>query len=197
MLKEIDFMTIEEMEKRSLWPISWIAGVGLPSLFESHFGTKKLVGAEIGVCRGETSYTLLEKTNIKKLYLIDAWAAYDDWIGHISQDTMDRFKDITVRNLSKFDSKKYEIITSDSLKAAPKIKDNTLDFVFIDADHSYDGVYKDITSFYSKVKVNGIVSGHDFNMGSVNQAVKDYIESNKLEVELSTLENDVWYWIKK
>lgn len=197
MLKEIDFMTINQMKDKGLWPIGWIAGKGLPEFFKNHFGVKKLVGAEIGVCRGETSFTLLEQCNIKKIYLVDSWAAYDDWIGHISQETVDKFKNITIENLSQFDSKKYEIIVSNSVDAAPKIKNNTLDFVFIDADHSYDAVYNDIVSFYDKVKVNGIISGHDFNMGSVNQAVKDYIQKNNLDVELSTLENDVWYWIKK
>lgn len=48
-------------------------------------------------------------------------------------------------------------------EAAASYADHYFDFVFIDADHSYDAVMKDITNWRSKVKPGGILAGHDFD----------------------------------
>ena len=42
------------------------------------------------------------------------------------------------------------------------IPDNTLDFCYIDADHSYDSVKNDLDIWLPKIKINGIICGHDY-----------------------------------
>jgi predicted O-methyltransferase YrrM len=49
-----------------------------------------------------------------------------------------------------------------SEQAAHAMPDNTLDFCYIDADHSYDGVKKDLNIWLPKVKSGGIICGHDY-----------------------------------
>lgn len=57
---------------------------------------------------------------------------------------------------------KIQTIKSCSWEAATQFDDNSLDFVFVDADHQYESVKKDIIAWYPKLKVGGIIAGHDY-----------------------------------
>jgi predicted O-methyltransferase YrrM len=54
------------------------------------------------------------------------------------------------------------VIKANSWEAADLYEDESVDFVFIDADHSYDSVVKDLTAWFPKVKNGGILAGHDY-----------------------------------
>lgn len=58
---------------------------------------------------------------------------------------------------------KYEVIRSASWDAAVNFPDASIDFVFVDADHVYESVKKDILAWLPKVKPGGIIAGHDYN----------------------------------
>jgi predicted O-methyltransferase YrrM len=70
----------------------------------------------------------------------------------------------------------------------------SIDVLFIDGDHSYDAVKKDIELWYPKVKPGGIISGHDFgdHAPGVKQAVKELIPGYKLFDDSSS----VWFYKK-
>lgn len=51
---------------------------------------------------------------------------------------------------------------------------NSIDFLFIDADHSYEGVMEDIKFWYPKVITGGVISGHDYDWTGVKQAVDEF-----------------------
>jgi len=52
----------------------------------------------------------------------------------------------------------------DSVSAARYIADGSLDLVYIDADHLYDGVKHDIICWLPKVRIGGIICGHDYDL---------------------------------
>lgn len=52
-----------------------------------------------------------------------------------------------------------------SHKAASRFEDHSVDFVFLDADHEYQQVKRDITEWLPKVRVGGIIAGHDYHDG--------------------------------
>jgi hypothetical protein len=58
---------------------------------------------------------------------------------------------------------RLEVLYGDSVKMAEKVKDASLDFVFIDADHRYESVMADLKAWVPKVKEDGTISGHDYN----------------------------------
>src|SRR6266496_4362330 len=63
--------------------------------------------------------------------------------------------------------------------------DNSLDFVFIDGNHSYDYVLEDITEWTKKVKPGGIIAGHDYKLDAINkygviEAVNKYVKDNHI-----------------
>ena len=83
------------------------------------------------------------------------------------------------------------IMRSFTVEAAASFEDDSLDFVFIDADHSYEGVKQDIKHWLPKVKKGGLVSGHDLHMLEVRQAVMQF------NMNFQEGPDNVWYWIKE
>jgi predicted O-methyltransferase YrrM len=44
-----------------------------------------------------------------------------------------------------------------------KFEDNSIDFIYIDGDHSYNAVKQDLEMYLPKLKDNGIIGGHDYS----------------------------------
>jgi len=116
-------------------------------------------GAEIGVALGEFSETLLKGIPGLKLYSIDPWAPYPLLNNFRKQKDQDRAYSETVKRLSPYNCK---IIKKYSMDATRDFPDNSLDFVFIDGDHRFEFVTNDIAEWSRKVRLGGVISGHDF-----------------------------------
>ncbi len=72
--------------------------------------------------------------------------------------------------------KNYNNITKIKLtseEAADQFEDDSLDMVYIDADHSYQEAIADCRAWYPKVKPGGIFAGHDFQTPQVRKAVRE------------------------
>lgn len=68
-----------------------------------------------------------------------------------------------------------QLIESESHAAAEQFENESLDFVFIDADHGYEAVRRDIAAWLPKVKCGGVLAGHDHseNFPGVIRAVTE------------------------
>lgn len=65
-------------------------------------------------------------------------------------------------------------IRNDSVEASKLYEDASIDFIFIDGDHSYEGVKRDINAWLPKMKPNSILSGHDYAWAAeIRKAVDD------------------------
>lgn len=157
-------------------------------------GKKKLVGVEIGVFFGENSKSLLNNLDIKTLYLIDP---YDEGLVGIEEKTAPAYiKEGAKRLLGSGDKVRW--IGKTSAEAAADIP-NKLDFVYIDGDHTYEGVAKDLSLYWPKVKKNGILAGHDFDNKHVAQAVNDYFDKQGDYTIFTALDDigTVEFWVYK
>lgn len=155
------------------------------------FDGRLVKGAEIGVERGRNAESILKELNIEKIYLIDIWDNYEE-IDHILLNTYENYKHV----LRKFENDKRTIIIKGYSKNAMNyIEKDSLDFVYIDANHSYKYVYQDIENWLTRIKKGGIIAGHDVfdKCGDVLNAVKDYCFKNKIYFYV---ENPDWYFIK-
>lgn len=116
------------------------------------------VGAEIGVYKGEFSEKF-GKAGLK-LYAIDPWRIYKDYGNPRGQARLDFQYEHTKRVLAPF--KNVTIMRKASMEAVEGFDNESLDFVYIDANHEFRYIAEDLYEWTKKVKKGGIVSGHDY-----------------------------------
>jgi hypothetical protein len=164
-------------------------------------GAKHPRGAEVGVFAGEMSAALLASNPILHLDMVDSWegfgAAYEgdsgDWHAGLSQSAQDGFYDAALQRTA-FAADRRTVLRQRSTEAARNRQE--YDFVFLDADHSYEGVSSDIVAWAPKIKPGGWLGGHDyentdFPKFGVTQAVNEYVASTGLKLELG--DNYTWF----
>ena len=66
--------------------------------------------------------------------------------------------------------------------AADRWADNSIDYVMIDADHSYDAVLRDIRAWWPKIRAGGLLTGDDLrgSFPGVRQAITEFCQVNDL-----------------
>ena len=153
-------------------------------------------GAEIGVSYGHYSEVLCLNILSLKLLCVDSWPP----------PRRDGVKRRAVRRLSRFNA---VIIHKTSMDAVKDIPDESLDFVYIDADHRYRFIAEDIREWTKKVGKGGIVSGHDYlisHLCEVKRAVDEYVKEHDIDLKVIDWDMDNpnrkerfpgWYFFKK
>jgi hypothetical protein len=131
------------------------------------------VGAEIGVDKGGFTERILSRSKIEKYYCIDTWQ--DCFGSGFKKDYFD--KDGSVRfNQANETLKDYKdrivMMRMNSMEAAKQIPDNSLDFIYIDGDHSLEMIF-DIYAYMPKLKMGGTLAGHDYKDGR-NSGISDH-----------------------
>lgn len=165
-------------------------GFGLVDLLKDK---EEVVGIEIGCDEAVTTDYLLEKLPNLKLYTIDPYSEYYDWNGTRVEERTHIFEQAKNR-LAKY-GERVIMVKQPSSEVFHMFEDGSLDFVFVDGIHTYEGVITDCRNYYSKVKEGGIFSGHDYTMiPDVNRAVTEF--SLEVAKPVRTTEVDVWYWYK-
>lgn len=149
------------------------------------------LGVEVGVFWGETYFYLLDRFPNLKLIGIDLWEEItwgdktdEGYRDYADFPLTDYYREIVKR------AKKYKgraiIRREDSVDSSKKVTDNSLDFVFIDGDHTYEGVKRDIEAWKPKIRKGGWLIGHDIHMAGVKKAINILIRDYK------ELDNFVW-----
>lgn len=144
--------------RRTLMPIE-IPNLGRDNLATLFAELDFKSGAEIGVETGIYSEILLKNNPKLKLYSIDPWKAYAGFRDHTVQDKLDSLYKEAKTRLAPYNCK---IIRKFSMDAVKDFANNSLDFVYIDANHSFLNIASDIVEWSKKVRLGGIISGHDF-----------------------------------
>lgn len=153
------------------------------------------VGAEIGVCRGVNAANLFLATRPIKLHLVDIWARdkiteiyhpidlhYNDW----EQDVRLLFE-------AEIQSGEVEIHRKTGIAFLNSCQDASLDWIYIDGDHSYENLSRELRLAVSKVKAGGIIAGHDFVVhkgwkSGVVRAVMNEIQRGTMVMKMITNE---------
>ncbi len=138
------------------------------------------IGIEIGVFWGEFSEHLLKNTNIITLYGLDIYRN----VGEIER-------------ITKQYSGRFVFIDGRSPEYSKKFEDNFFDFIYIDAQHTYEAVKTDLESWYPKLKKNGLLFGDDYLLAhdhteskfGVVEAVNEFCENKNIEFFVTGLES--------
>jgi hypothetical protein len=132
------------------------------------------IGVELGVAAGRHSEYILRNTKIEKLWSIDRWqhvVGYDDPM-NLPQKDHDELYEYVCKKLSFF-GERCTVLRSDTTTASNLFQDQTLDFVYVDADHSYEGCKRDLLAWIPKIKFGGFITGHDLNWPTVYRAISE------------------------
>jgi hypothetical protein len=116
------------------------------------------VGAEIGVAEGEHAEILCKENPDLKLYCIDAWQHYHGYTDYLSAK-LAAFHDKAIARLASYNC---ELIQKFSADAVKDFADASLDFVYIDGAHDFLNVATDLCLWTPKVRLGGVVYGHDW-----------------------------------
>jgi predicted O-methyltransferase YrrM len=150
---------------------------------------------EIGVWKGKSAafmaVELYNQGKTIKFDCIDTWEGSEEHLDPNSgffEPGLVEDKDFLYKHfLENIEPVKHIInpIRKASLDAVSLYKDNSLDFIFIDAAHDYENVLNDIKSWYPKVKLGtGVIAGHDYSWGpEVKKAVHDFFDPLGLQVQ--------------
>lgn len=155
---------------------------------------------EVGVQAGDFASCILKKTHPRKLYLIDCWDHQDP---DIYRDPDANVSNVEQERLYQYVLKKFEsepavaVIRQYSKNAAQRFANESIDWIFIDANHGYDAIKEDIQLWWPKVKKGGFLSGHDYNVYpgfGIVQAVNEFLKEQNLYFSILTTKDvfDSW-----
>lgn len=120
-------------------------------------------GVEVGVLDGYTSDILLQKFDDLQMWMVDRWQPFGGPSGldFLDATSFERLRRMALWWTSHAENRRYEF-RHESTVAAAHFPDASVDFVFIDADHSYEAVRNDIQAWWGKVRSGGYLCGHDY-----------------------------------
>lgn len=118
--------------------------------------------AEIGCAFGGNAKAILRQWKGAKLYMVDPWVAQPTEVYRERTDGVDfdAYYESCLQ-LAREDAR-VQLVRMYSVEAAKQFADGQLDFVYIDANHSYEAVRDDMAAWFPKVKSGGVFAGHDY-----------------------------------
>src|SRR5579885_2017982 len=121
---------------------------------------------EIGAWKGRsTAFLAVEAINSNKNIKLDV---VDNWVGGNGEENDEDIKnganpyEIFMKNMEPVKDFIHPLKMS-SMEAVKLYDDESLDFVFLDAAHTYQNAKEDIAAWRKKIKSGGIFAGHDYN----------------------------------
>lgn len=149
-------------------------------------------GAEVGVFDGYTSDVLLQEFSGLRLWLVDPWQPLEQPAEYSAIDAagFEQLRQVALWWTSHAENRRFELRMR-STDAAALFPDASLDFAFIDADHSYEAVRADLHAWWPKVSTRGLLCGHDYGVygdatgaWGVSRAVNEFVDAEGCELAL-------------
>ena len=117
---------------------------------------------EVGVRLGDY-FAILLQNNVSEAYGVDIWRSTTQTGQNDNLYDQNVLDDQYNNAFNKYkNDNRVRLIREFSVNAAKFFLDEYFDFIYIDADHTFEAVYEDLTAWYPKLKRGGIMSGHDY-----------------------------------
>lgn len=140
---------------------------------------------ELGVFAGQSlrylAETLHAQKKAAKLWGIDLFGSY----GNV-QDLWAAAKANCGPWLSTWQGTEVQLVRGNSLHTASLFPDEDLHLVWVDTEHTYDQVRRELPLWWPKVARGGVFAGHDYHHhhGGVVKAVDEFAKKNGLKLEI-------------
>ena len=120
--------------------------------------------AEIGVYRGRFAARLLaDCPAIETYYMVDPWRNLEDWNkpANTSDDAFERIFREAMERTSAHEAKRV-VLRGTTTEVIDRVPDSSVDFAYIDGDHTLRGITIDLIRVFPKVRAGGWIGGDDF-----------------------------------
>ena len=121
-------------------------------------------GLELGVQRGHYSKIILSSWHgCTEYHLVDLWGHQENYndIANKNQDEQNKIYDEAMANLQPWGNK-IHFCRNYTTSCVGEYEDEYFDFIYVDARHDFKGVWEDMVNYWPKLKVGGIMAGHDY-----------------------------------
>lgn len=178
---------MEHIYKQSSFGEDWFTYPQLYSWFVNTVPNNSII-VEVGCWKGKsTAYLAVEVINSNKnikIHAVDTWEGSPNEQIHINDEYVktNTLYDLFLKNIEPVESVIIPL-RMNSIEASKLHSDSSIDIVFIDANHAYEYVIKDIEAWLPKIKPGGILAGHDYGWSGVNRAVHEKFGNNILTQE--------------
>ena len=170
-----------------------------------------MVGCELGVFAGEFAESLVRHSP-KSLTLIDCWSSPDGMLfsGDVDGNNgvslpQDYLYGLVVSRFANYPH--VTVLRGWTYDLIPTLDDGSLDYVYIDADHSYEGMKRDLKLIQSKLKPDGLLMGHDYEMNfkkatipwkfGVQQAVDEFCNETDYTLVAKAMDGCVSFCLQR
>jgi len=165
-------------------PVLTIPNVGRDNLAQWLHALGCETGVEVGVAKGHYSEVLCKANPQMKIYGVDAWQPYEGYDDYISVEGLNSMYEASVARMAPYQN--YTIIRAWSSDAVKQFEDNSLDFVYLDANHADPFISEDIELWNQKIRPGRILAGHDYVKWigvdyGVMEAVHSYAGNNNIK----------------
>lgn len=172
----------------------------LRALFAERVLPKNGIGAELGVFKGQFSSVLLERTNAKRLHLIDPWyflTPHWHW-GSGDRSTVRALIRILQRFEKEIESGRIRVHVGDDRQVLTTFPERYFDWVYIDSSHFYEHTREELQILAGKMKPAGLIAGDDWQPDpshrhhGVYKAVTEFAASGKYDVIYADQRDRQW-----
>lgn len=139
--------------------------------------------AEVGVCEGVFSKLIWDITKPHRLHLIDVWAAIGACGAQSGTDGLHRARMMAVSRLFNDQIKTGQVVIHQGLSRIVLNSLEPCDWIYVDGDHSREGVLGDLYSARSGLQDDGLLAGHDLVEPNESIRVAHYFPGVKEAVD--------------
>lgn len=122
------------------------------------------IGVELGVQNGYYSKEMLSSwPGCEEYHLVDLWGHqenYDD-VANVNMAAQEKIYRRALESTSEW-REKVAVCRNYTTSCVDMFDDEYFDFIYVDARHDFKGVWDDVVAYWPKLKVGGIMAGHDY-----------------------------------
>jgi predicted O-methyltransferase YrrM len=194
-----------------------IKGMSRDELYQLFAKLGYKTGCEVGLEKGKNAVQMFENIPDLKLYGVDPYKQHPQcsyvYAAEARHWNQAYLNGCMLQAIERMKGRNFELLKGFSEDVTKEIPDGSLDFVYIDGDHSYDMVMLDVILWGRKIRKGGIISGHDYfynknNLGrraKVTQAISDYTKLHEIKFFITDEDHYVqkgdfypsWLWVKQ